>query len=389
MAEPQLDLKAVLDGFGQGVVIFASDGRLLAENLAARNLFGTDLNLIRAKGWDAVSTLFNSRQLNPDQTIETAREKALTSPRPVRFYIYRSGEHVPCWVSAVQTVDGEVCTMITLDQPDWSAITRLIDRFRDEMREAIQSTQGHIDLITKTIAVHKPEQGVELLGKRVSGFTRLINVHMVRVGRLMDMLERLENIRTGRLREIVRERRRRIALDSFFEDFAEALDEVNLIDPESEEQDVRSRLVVSVPKGAAVGVSSLYLTRILHDMLRNAIMYSWKATPIQILVQVKTQGVQIDVIDQGYGVREKEREKVFEEFARARQPQIVAEFGYGLSLHLCKHEVEAMNGRMWFESVEGVGTTFSLLLPQWRDESEAVVSSESDRASSSDTDTNR
>ncbi|MBE2183048.1 MAG: hypothetical protein IAE89_06455, partial [Anaerolineae bacterium] len=51
----------------------------------------------------------------------------------------------------------------------------------------------------------------------------------------------------------------------------------------------------------------------------------------------------------------------------------------GLSLYLCKHEVEAMNGRLWFESDEGVGTTFSIKLPLWADDS---VSSHSEDASS-------
>ena len=43
--------------------------------------------------------------------------------------------------------------------------------------------------------------------------------------------------------------------------------------------------------------------------------------------------------------------------------QIISEFGYGLAMYLCKHEVEAMNGRIWFDSAEGIGTTLSIALP--------------------------
>ncbi len=367
-AEIKFDLRTVLDGLGQGVMVFGKDGRLVMENLAARTFLGTDLNLIRAKGWDAASTLFNTKQTNPDETIEAIRDKTLQSSRPMRFHIFRSGEYIPCWAAAVLTESGEVCTMITIDTMDWSAMTNLMDRFRDEMQEAIDSTQGHVDLIGQTIKHAKPDMGVELLGRRVGGFTRLISVHMHRVGRLMHMLERLENIRTGKMRDIVQERRRKITLVSYFEDFAEQLDEIMLVDPETEAQDHRSRLSVDVPKDLAVAASSVYLTRILHDLLRNAIMYSMKATPVKIVARAKGQNVQIDMIDEGYGIREKEHERVFDAFQRARQPQIVAEFGYGLSLYLCKNEVEAMNGRMWFQSEEGVGTTFSFMLPLWREE---------------------
>ncbi|MDX1992964.1 MAG: sensor histidine kinase [bacterium] len=376
-AETKFDLQTVLDGLGQGVLIFNREGRLVLNNLAARQALGADFNLIRDKGWDAASTLFNTRQTNPDETIEAVRDRALQSSRPVRFHLYRSGEYIPCWAAAVLSEGGEVCTMITLDAMDWSAMTNLLDRFRNEMQEAIQSTQGHIDLINQTIKHAKPDAGAEVLAKRIGGFTRLISVHMYRIGRLMEMSDRLENIRTGNVREVVRQRRRKIVLVDFLEDFAEKLDEIMLVDPETEAQDHRSRLVVDIPKGLAISASSTYLTRILQDMLRNAIMYSMKATPVKIVAREKGQNVQIDMIDEGYGIREKERERVFEAFQRARQPQIVAEFGYGLSLYLCKHEVEAMNGRLWFESEEGVGTTFSMMLPLYREDSAAS----SDRSS--------
>jgi signal transduction histidine kinase len=83
--------------------------------------------------------------------------------------------------------------------------------------------------------------------------------------------------------------------------------------------------------------------------------------------------VQIDVIDQGYGIRAKEADRVFAPFQRARQPQIIGEFGYGLSLYLAKAEVEAMGGRIWYESEEGVGSTFSVKLPTWKELSEDDV----------------
>jgi two-component system sensor histidine kinase VicK len=69
------------------------------------------------------------------------------------------------------------------------------------------------------------------------------------------------------------------------------------------------------------------------------------------------------VHDDGYGIRESDHDRVFTPFQRARQPQIISEFGYGLAIYLCKHEVEAMNGRIWFDSAEGAGTTFSIALP--------------------------
>jgi signal transduction histidine kinase len=44
-----------------------------------------------------------------------------------------------------------------------------------------------------------------------------------------------------------------------------------------------------------------------------------------------------------------------------------------LSLYLAKAEVEAMGGRIWYESEEGVGSTFSVKLPTWKELSEDDV----------------
>ncbi|MBZ0309680.1 MAG: HAMP domain-containing histidine kinase, partial [Anaerolineae bacterium] len=194
--------------------------------------------------------------------------------------------------------------------------------------------------------------------------------------RLLEMLEHLEGIRTGALPVSIREQRNKIDLMNFMEDFVEELDEITLVDPETEAQDIRSRVNTNIPAELFVQAAPTYLTRILREMLRNAIMYSLRATPIKIEARVvaSKKSIQVDMIDQGYGVRQKEFERVFLPFQRARQPQIIAEFGYGLSLYLCKYEAEAMNGRLWFQSEEGVGSTFSLMLPMWRDDSTSTSS---------------
>lgn len=376
--DKQLQYQAILDGLGQGVLIFDSENRLVVDNLAARAILGADLKLIRANGWAAAATVFNARTNAPEDDVETARKRALESARPVRFHIYRAGEYVPCWAAAVHGESGDIFTLITIEVPDWTAMTDILTQFRAEVQNAAESSQGHINLILQSLKQIKTGESVEQLGRRIGGFVQLIATHMHRVERLMNLLHRLELIRTGKLPEVIRKERRKIVLDEFIEDFIEGLDEVQLLDPETETQDYRSRIKTTMGDGLVVFASPSRLTTILHDILRNAIMYSMKAAPIIIMAQTspQNQSVQIDVIDEGYGIRAKEFERVFASFQRARQPQILGEFGYGISLYLCKHEVEAMNGKIWFESEEGVGTTFSLKLPMWRDDSSSSSSPE-------------
>jgi len=374
VSETNLDLGTVLDRLEHGIIIFDQAGRMIYENLAAYALLGNDLNGIRTNGWEAAAILFNTRQTDPDNYLHAIRERATDLQEPVRFQIYRSGEVMPCWAVVFDDQQGNPCTMITLDVSDWTAMTSLVDRFKDEMTEAVLATQGHIDLIYHSIE-EALNSDVKTLSKRVTGFARLIGVHMHRANRFLEMLERMEDIRLGQVKEQARARRRRIDLEAYLEDFVEELDEIMLVDPETEAHDHRARLSLVIHGNPILLASSHYLTRILRDVLRNAIMYSLVGTPIVIEARRMGQRVQIDVIDEGYGIRKREQERVFAPFQRARQPQVIAEFGYGLSLYLCRYEVEAMNGRIWYESEEAVGTTLSIMLPIWDEVSSSSSSS--------------
>ncbi|HLV37687.1 MAG TPA: ATP-binding protein [Spirillospora sp.] len=365
--EAIFDSQAVLDGLGHGVLIFDENGRLIINNRTAETILGTDLRLIRSEGWTAAAVLFNSGQQEPGGGIDAVRQRALKSGQSERFRFYRAGEFIPCWVATVRSKTSAIHTMITLDSPDWTVVNDLIGRFRDQVDEAVEVTQGHIKLINLSISQMEPDAPVEALAKRIGGFNRLIATHMYRTGTLMEALGRLQALRTGSLLHSIQQRRRKIDLADFVEDFLEALDEMTLLDPESDQEDFRSRLSYAIPAGLAVDASPEHLSIILRDLVRNAIMYSMKATPVRIVASAQGSNVQIDVIDEGYGVRAKEIDKVFQPFQRARQPQIIAEFGHGISLYLCKQEIEAMNGAMWFKTEEEVGSTFSFKLPAWRD----------------------
>lgn len=365
--ETGLENQVILDGLSQSVLIFDSANHLVQENAAARALFGSDLKLIRAEGWTAAAVLFNTRMTDPARMVETIRALAIDSGQAVRFHIYRSGERLAGWLTALPTPD-EVYTMVTIELPDWTPVTDVMEKYLEEVREVTQATRGHAELITQTISRAKPSDNAAALGKRVAGFSRIIDIHMDRLLLLTTLIERLERLRTGKLREATKARTRRILLSDFMEDFIETLDERGLVDPESDAGDTRHRIRAVIPQRIAVAGAADVLAQVLRDVLRNAIMYSMRGSPVKVAAYLtRDNAVQIDVIDEGYGIRATENERVFLPFQRSRQPQVMGEFGYGLSLYLCKHEVEAMNGRIWFESEEGVGTTVSLKLPAWRE----------------------
>ena len=153
-----LELQAVLDALGHGVLIFASDGKLLQNNIMAATILGTDLNVIKSEGWSAASELFDTGLQPMDMRLDAVKAQAIQTDRAIRFKIYRSGAYIPCWAAAVNADNGDVYTMLTLDVPDWELVSNVIDRFRSEMREAVDSTVGHMRLIARVLETDKTEK---------------------------------------------------------------------------------------------------------------------------------------------------------------------------------------------------------------------------------------
>lgn len=362
-----LDFRAILDGLGQGILIFDQEDRLVLDNVAARTILGANLVLVRSEGWRAAAMLFDAVQDNRPSADEV-RAKALRQAQPVRFHTFLAGAYTPCWATAIYGPGGSIYTLITIERPDWSALTELTSTFRSEARVSITSTRGHAELIKQVIAKRSPTTTTDQLAKQVLGFAGIMAIHMYRLELLTDMLQRLEDIRTGHLAAVLRTNRKPIELVGYLEDLLEDIFESPLVEAPDPDVDYRDRIRLDIPDDLQISASKQHLTYIFRDLLRNGLMYSPPDATITIRAtpSAKARSVQIDIIDTGYGIREKEMGRVFTPFQRARQPQIIAEFGYGLSLYLVKMEIEAMGGKIWFTSEEGVGTTFSFMLLRWR-----------------------
>jgi len=71
----------------------------------------------------------------------------------------------------------------------------------------------------------------------------------------------------------------------------------------------------------------------------------------------------IEIKDNGKGIPEKDKEKMFTPFYRGEKSGVQKYEGTGLGLSISKGIVEAHNGKIWFESKQGKGTKFFILLP--------------------------
>lgn len=115
--------------------------------------------------------------------------------------------------------------------------------------------------------------------------------------------------------------------------------------------------------GVALGDPKL-TERILENLLGNAIKASPSGKTITIAMAPPRDGyVQLSVRDQGGGVPESLRERVFEPFVQGRHDSGEAANGLGLGLSFCRAAMQAQNGRIWLECPPQGGTIVSIALP--------------------------
>lgn len=103
---------------------------------------------------------------------------------------------------------------------------------------------------------------------------------------------------------------------------------------------------------------------ILQNLLSNAIKYSDPGRTVTLRAGACNEGqsVRIDVVDQGRGIAEADRVKLFQPFVRLPATQAMAG-GHGIGLAISRRLAELMRGQIDLDSTLGMGSTFSLTLP--------------------------
>lgn len=110
------------------------------------------------------------------------------------------------------------------------------------------------------------------------------------------------------------------------------------------------------------------LAAALGNLVENAVNYSPARTRVGIAGRrIKASGgdlIEISVTDQGIGISEKDRDRVFERFYRVDPARSRATGGTGLGLSIVKHVAASHGGEVTVWSAEGQGSTFTLRLPE-------------------------
>ena len=103
--------------------------------------------------------------------------------------------------------------------------------------------------------------------------------------------------------------------------------------------------------------------QVVTNLVHNAIKFSPAGGSVIISADAQPRGrqVTISVNDTGIGVPAEDTDRIFERFFKTDRAR--ASLGTGLGLAIAKHIVQAHSGRIWVDSIENQGSTFSFTLP--------------------------
>ena len=128
-------------------------------------------------------------------------------------------------------------------------------------------------------------------------------------------------------------------------------------------QEKHIEVQIQVPNPCVVNINEYQIERVLGNLLSNAIKFSYEGALINITVQLQGKEVAISISDQGIGMNELTRQRLFDKFTTVGRRGTKGEKSTGLGMAIVKQIVLLHRGKIEVKSQENQGSTFLITLP--------------------------
>ena len=335
---------AILANIADGIVAVDRDGRVVLWNSAAEEISGVPQE--EAIGRTTVQVL--QRQLESAEA-ETPSGQRLIS-------ITRGGEEV--WLSLSEAVmrdplgavAGRIFAFrdISADRMVEQVKSDFVAAVSHELRTPLTSIYGFAETLLRQDIPFGEEERRIFLGYIASESERLTEI--------VDQLLNVARLDAGDLQVELG----RIDVGSVVSELVETVEESGVMNGHRFEIDLPEE-----PLAAEADPDKV--RQIFNILVENALRYSPGGGTVTVGARRSDDRVEVRVADQGIGIPAAERERIFRKFYRAESAARDGAAGTGLGLFIAKELVTAMGGRIWVESTEGEGSSFSFELPAARE----------------------
>ncbi|WP_052178392.1 MULTISPECIES: ATP-binding protein [Pseudomonadales] len=213
-----------------------------------------------------------------------------------------------------------------------------------ELRTPLTSITGSLGLINGGALGEVPPAMQSLLQIAQSNSSRLHEL----INDLLDM----EKLMAGKMRYDISEQPIWPLLE----------DAITHNQPYADQYQVALELV-GHPVEVNVAFDSQRLAQILANLISNAVKFSPPGSVVTLKASVDHDWLRVSVRDRGIGIKDEFKSRIFSRFSQADAGDARQKGGTGLGLAICKELIEAMSGRIGYESREHLGSTFWFELP--------------------------
>ncbi len=353
----------ILSSMEEGVLVTDLDGQIVFANRKAEQLLAvseTSLSGQRLVDWLERSGKVDSRGLHTAITTALDHQQAqvdftFPSPNP-RYYALSfsalvansgssdaevsplSGNFMGEEVIGVVVLVSDISKRVELDRMK----TETLQLVSHELRNPLNSIQGLSDVLL-TFSVDR-EQSQELVAT--------INLESRRLGETINRYLDLTRIESGARSITVTSIDARQLIEGSLRQHAIAAAQKGI------------RLVEQIdPQLPRLLLDANLMDHALSNLIGNAIKYSPSGTTVKVIAGRTSEGIVIRVCDEGYGIPEEFRERVFDKFYRLERDNTSEVVGTGLGLTIVREIVERHGGRISIESGLSGGTEFKVFIP--------------------------
>jgi len=357
IVDEKKQLSAVIDNVVDGIITIGERGSIESFNPAARRIFGYNDDEVIGQ---------NVKMLMPEpyhsehdgylhNHITTGEKKVIGIGREVTGR-RKDGSTFPMELAVSEVVIDGVRHFvgITRDITERKRVEQMQKEFistvSHELRTPLTSIRGSLGLILGGVTGELPEKAKALLTIANNNSERLIHL----INDILDM----EKVAAGEMQ-----------FDYALVNLTSVVQQaIESNEGYGDELKVSFKLVEVPEEQVIVRIDEKRTAQVMSNLMSNAAKYSPTDDTVEISVSVSGKLVRISVHDHGKGIPEEFKSRIFSKFAQADSSDTRQKGGTGLGLNITKAIVEQQGGSIGFESLAGEGTTFSVDLPLWVEE---------------------
>jgi two-component system phosphate regulon sensor histidine kinase PhoR len=336
------DREAFVASLGQGVLTVGDGPRIIAANEAAHALL--DLPPESLIGRTLIEAFL-------DVGVEAVAHTALESGSATGE-VAVAGADGPRLLVRGRRAPGGALWIVLEDVSELRRLQQIRAEFIDNLSHELRTPLTTVSLLAETLT-REAESAGDAIPARMRDRIGKIEVETGHLVQMVTELLDLSRIESGGGLGVV----------DLLDLGAVATESVERLRLFADRQGVDLQVEISGSLPAVRG-DEARLGQVFVNLLHNAVKFSPDGGDVRVSVRASGDAVVVAIEDHGVGIPSAAQTRVFERFYKVDRARVRGETGgTGLGLAIARHIIEQHGGRIWVESAEGRGSTFSFSLP--------------------------